>query len=85
MIEWNAIKGRGVDEVLGWFDQVMERICLGQMVQGCLRWVMEGEMPVDIDKWQDLWIQAHQLTNTFNIGFLSLQHRLDLAVAQQLK
>jgi len=85
MTEWNVIKCRGADEVLDWFDQVMKRIGFGRKVQGWLGQVMEGDMPTDIDEWQDLWIQAHQLTSTLNIGFLSLQHRLDLAVAQQLK
>ena len=46
---------------------------------------MEGEMPADIEEWRDLWVQAHQLTSTFNIGFLSLQRRVDLAAAQQLE
>jgi hypothetical protein len=85
MINWNRIKVKGVDEVMGWFDQMMQRICLGRRVQGWLGRVMDGEMPVDIEEWRDLWVQAHQLMSIFNTGFLSLQHRLDLAVAQQLK
>ena len=85
MIDWNRIKVKGVDEVMGWFDRMMQRICLGRRVQGWLGRVMDGEMPVDIEEWRDLWVQAHQLTSIFNTGFLSLQHRLDLAVAQQLK
>jgi hypothetical protein len=85
MIDWNRIKVKGVDEVMGWFDQMMQRICLGRRVLGCLGRVMEGEMPIDVEEWRDLWVQAYQLTSIFNTGFLSLQHRLDLAVAQQLK
>jgi hypothetical protein len=85
MMEWNAVKSRGVEEVREWFDQMMKRINLGHQVQGCLGRVMEGEMPADVEEWQDLWVQAHQLTGTFNVGFPSLQHRLDLAVTQQLK
>jgi hypothetical protein len=85
MVDWNAVKGKAVEDIMQWFDGMTERIGHGRRVQGCLGRVMEGEMPVDIEEWRDLWVQAHQLTSTFNVGFLSLQHRLDLAVAQQLK
>jgi len=85
MIDWNAIKSRGVEDIQEWFDLMMKRIHLGHQVQGCLGRVMEGEMPADVEEWRDLWVQAHQLTSTFNVGFLSLQYRLDLAAAQQLK
>ena len=85
MLDWNTVKSRGVEEVRELFDRMMERIYLGHRVQGYLGRVMEGEMPADIEEGRDLWVQAHQLMSMFNTGFLSLQHRLDLTVAQQLK
>jgi len=33
IVDWNVVKGTAVDDIIQWFDRMMERMCLGRRVQ----------------------------------------------------